>query len=159
MRFLYLRKLYCYFKACSDQLHDTLTARPDWPFARVPGERVVVSLHEAWVRRKTFRVMTSSWLGEYFPDNKVRGANMGPIWGRQDPGGPHVGPMGLAIWVQYPPPPPPPHELCTRVRVLLWCVVVLQWSILPSCSRVRGKAGKRNKEAKGMKVDSWKRFQ
>ena len=27
------------------------------------------------------------------PDSKVYGANMGPIWGRQDPGGPHVGPM------------------------------------------------------------------
>ena len=23
---------------------------------------------------------------------------MGPIWGRQGPGGPHVGPMNLAIW-------------------------------------------------------------
>ena len=23
------------------------------------------------------------------PDSKVHGANMGPIWGRQDPGGPH----------------------------------------------------------------------
>ena len=33
----------------------------------------------------------------YCPDNKVRGANMGPIWGRQDPGGPHVGPMNLAL--------------------------------------------------------------
>ena len=32
------------------------------------------------------------------PDSKVRGANMGPIWGRQDPGGPHVGPMNFAIW-------------------------------------------------------------
>ena len=26
-------------------------------------------------------------------DNKVHGANMGPIWVRQDPGGPHVGSM------------------------------------------------------------------
>ena len=26
---------------------------------------------------------------------------MGPIWGRQDPGGPHVGPMILAIWAVY----------------------------------------------------------
>ena len=26
------------------------------------------------------------------PDRKVHGANMGSIWGRQDPGGPHVGP-------------------------------------------------------------------
>ena len=33
------------------------------------------------------------------PDNKVHGANMGPIWGRQDPGGPHVGPMNFAISV------------------------------------------------------------
>ena len=26
---------------------------------------------------------------------------MGPIWGRQDPGGPHVGPMNFAIWDAY----------------------------------------------------------
>ena len=31
-------------------------------------------------------------------DSKVHGANMGPIWGWQDPGGPHVGPMNFAIW-------------------------------------------------------------
>ena len=35
------------------------------------------------------------------PDSKVHGANMGPIWGRQNPGGPHVGPMNFAIWVVY----------------------------------------------------------
>ena len=34
---------------------------------------------------------------EMIPDSKVQGANMGPIWGRQDPGGPHVVPMNLAI--------------------------------------------------------------
>ena len=34
-----------------------------------------------------------------YPDSKVQGANMGAIWGRQDPGGPHVGPMNFAIWV------------------------------------------------------------
>ena len=32
------------------------------------------------------------------PDSKVHGANMGPIWGRQDPGGPHVGLVNFAIW-------------------------------------------------------------
>ena len=32
------------------------------------------------------------------PESKVLGANMGPIWGRQDPGGPHVGLINLAIW-------------------------------------------------------------
>ena len=31
------------------------------------------------------------------PDSKVHGAYMGPIWGRQDPGGPHEGPMHFAI--------------------------------------------------------------
>ena len=29
----------------------------------------------------------------------VNGANMGPIWGQQDPDGPHVGPTNFAIWV------------------------------------------------------------
>ena len=32
-----------------------------------------------------------------YPDSKVHGANMGPTWGRQDPGGPHVDPMNLGI--------------------------------------------------------------
>ena len=36
-----------------------------------------------------------------YPDSKVHGANMGPTWGRQDPGGPHVGPMNFAIWVHW----------------------------------------------------------
>ena len=37
---------------------------------------------------------------DMFPDSKVHGANMGLTWGqRQDPGGPHVGLMNLAIWV------------------------------------------------------------
>ena len=36
-----------------------------------------------------------------YPDSKVYGANMRPTWGRQDPGGPYVGPMNLAIWVYF----------------------------------------------------------
>ena len=35
----------------------------------------------------------------YFPDRNVHGTNMGPIWGRQDQGGPHLGPVNFAIWV------------------------------------------------------------
>ena len=34
-----------------------------------------------------------------FPASKVHGSNMGPTWGRQDPGRSRVGPMNLAIWV------------------------------------------------------------
>ena len=37
----------------------------------------------------------------YFPDSKVYVADMGPTWGPQDPGGPHVGPINLAIWVIF----------------------------------------------------------
>ena len=39
------------------------------------------------------------------PDSKVHGANTGPIWGRHDPGGPHVGPMNFDtnhLWVLNP---------------------------------------------------------
>ena len=35
------------------------------------------------------------------PDSKVHGANMGPVWGQQDPGGPHIGHMKLAIWADH----------------------------------------------------------
>ena len=37
-------------------------------------------------------------LTDEHPDSKIHGANMGSIWGRQDPGGPHVGPMNFDIW-------------------------------------------------------------
>ena len=32
-----------------------------------------------------------------FPDSKIHGANMGPIWDRQDADGPHVGPMNFFL--------------------------------------------------------------
>ena len=41
-------------------------------------------------------------IGHLYRDSKAHGANMGPIWGRQDPGGPHVCPMNFAIWGVYP---------------------------------------------------------
>ena len=43
----------------------------------------------------------SEWHDVYYPDSKVRGANMGPTWVLSAPDGPHVGPMNLAIWVAY----------------------------------------------------------
>ena len=36
---------------------------------------------------------------EQYPDSKVHVANMWPVWGREAPDGPHVGPMNFAIWV------------------------------------------------------------
>ena len=38
-------------------------------------------------------------------DSKVHGANMGPIWDRQDPGGSHVGHMNFVIWETLQPLP------------------------------------------------------
>ena len=32
------------------------------------------------------------------PTARFNGVNIGPIWGREDPGGPHVGSMNFAIW-------------------------------------------------------------
>ena len=34
-----------------------------------------------------------------YPDNKIHGAHMGPIWVLSAPGGPHVGVLNIAIWV------------------------------------------------------------
>ena len=36
-----------------------------------------------------------------YPDSKVHGANMGPTWVLSVPGGSHVDPMDLAIWVCF----------------------------------------------------------
>ena len=54
------------------------------------------------------------------PDSKVHGANMGPIWGRQDPGGPHVGPVNFAIWDM------PSYKLLG----ILWYHVKFVWHIV-----------------------------
>ena len=48
-----------------------------------------------------FNSMVAYWNSciKIYPHSKVHGANMVPIGGRQDPGGPHAGPMNLVIWV------------------------------------------------------------
>ena len=40
-------------------------------------------------------------MSDEIADSKVHGANIGPIWGWQDPGGPHIGPMNFVIWDVY----------------------------------------------------------
>ena len=57
-------------------------------------------------------------LSYIFPDSKVHGAQMGPIWGRQDPGGPHVGPMNFAIWAYNIPLK---TEMCIFLFSLVYC--------------------------------------
>ena len=43
------------------------------------------------------RIHISYLISYMYPDSKVHGDNMGPIWSRYDPGGPHDGPMNFAI--------------------------------------------------------------
>ena len=56
---------------------------------------LTASIHPCHRHGRTTRIHTPI----IYPDSKVHGATMGPIWGRQDPGGPRGGPMNLVIWV------------------------------------------------------------
>ena len=77
-----------------------------YPTARLTIKSQIIN---AWKPRKFFLVENTLTSCRQFinstpempgyPDNKVHVANMGPIWGRQDPGGPHVGPKNFAILV------------------------------------------------------------
>ena len=66
----------------------------------LPAEIQEVRLRIICLKRSTEEVpaLTQQLSWSQFPDSKVHAAHMGPIWGRQDPGGPYVGPMNLAIW-------------------------------------------------------------
>ena len=73
---------------CVDSVHDCIVVLSQHSWACDPYEDIghvltvdIPQLNVAW------------WTN---PDSKVHGANMGPIWGRQDPGGPQVGPMNFA---------------------------------------------------------------
>ena len=44
------------------------------------------------------KVSARTFTDRPIPDSKVHGANKGPIYGRQHPGGSHAGPMNYAIW-------------------------------------------------------------
>ena len=50
------------------------------------------------------------------PDSKVHGANMGPTWGRQNPGGPIVGHVNLVLWEAIQQSP--------KLSVI-WCAMTL----------------------------------
>ena len=60
------------------------------------------ALYHAAMRLSNFKGIRSyklhiSLLQDMVPERKVNGTNMEPFWDRQDPGGPHVGPMNFAI--------------------------------------------------------------
>ena len=63
-----------------------------WKYIKTPRHYNTYMLHYPWPS-------LVEGLASRFLDRKVYGGNMGPTWVRQDPGGPHVGPMNLAICV------------------------------------------------------------
>ena len=58
---------------------------------------IAVASHETY-HTQSLQPAGCDWEGKGNPDSNVHEANMGPIWGRQDPGGPHVGPRNFATW-------------------------------------------------------------
>ena len=73
-------------------------------YFRTMGPYIDIQLHPqsrvecGYIFAPNSSLTCASYSFKEYPDSKVHGANMGPIWGRQDPGGPHVGPMNFAIW-------------------------------------------------------------
>ena len=66
---------------------------------------------------KGYQERRSSLFKQMSSDSKVHGANMGPIWGRQVPGGPHVGPMNFAIWVLVPDDARPSEDIGVTTKL------------------------------------------
>ena len=88
-------------------------------------------------------VTFESPLRQHIPDSKVHGDNMWPIWGRQDPDWPHVGPMNFAIWdismvlTRYPGilrcQRQEVNELLTRYRYFTLKSNLFQWKWKKTC--------------------------
>ena len=80
------------------------------PSAFLNFSEILIEIQTFSVKKMHFKISSANsghflqgiWVDTFectYPDSKFHGANMGPIWGWQDPGGPHVGPMNFAIWV------------------------------------------------------------
>ena len=80
-----------------------------------------VARWEIWILNVLFNAEENG-TDDIHPGSKVHGANMGLIWGRQDPGGPHVSPMnylGRYIWAngRTRVAPPRSHNAIYHVRL------------------------------------------
>ena len=69
-----------------------------WPLNIQPHDGVCVLFLDT-SNPQHYECVIARYLHDHItPDSKVHEANIGPIWGRQDPDGPHVGPMDFVIW-------------------------------------------------------------
>ena len=81
-------------------------AKGIWPVASLL--MYIGTIWPQWVKS------TASSSLNIIPDSKVHGDSMWPIWGRQDPGGPHVDLINLlsAMWSKH-------QNLCIMLSILL----------------------------------------
>ena len=83
----------------------------------VDKQGIIVSDNVEWpICMEYLKMAHFPRLLEHYPDSKVHGANMGPIWVLSAPDAPHVDPMNLAIRVVFQ---------CTNDRhpwgLVAWC--------------------------------------
>ena len=87
--------------ACVMSSYTNMLVTTQWPQKRAPHLTSLVWVCVEWKSKRSLELAAlcvSRFVAFTVPDSKIHGANMGPIWGRQDPSGPHVGPMNFAIW-------------------------------------------------------------
>ena len=65
----------------------------------VPWNRIWMNNYIPWWTMGLITSLPYIWYWFTNPASKVHGANMGPNWGRQDPGEPHIVPMKFVTWV------------------------------------------------------------
>ena len=109
----------------------TVTMEQEWHFQR------------KWTSKANRSHKILSSILHNAPDSKVHGANTGPIWGRQDPGGPHIGPMNLAIWghlvsgsvyiVNLYPPKPNKYYFLSFHSAYWWGTIIERLVICKYC--------------------------
>ena len=76
------------------------------------------------------------------PDSKVHGAYIGPIWGRQDPGWPHIASLNLATWKSNKTQQPSGeeniyHYTIFKVTQVKWPLQNVNQSFRMRCARSR----------------------
>ena len=104
----------------SRRVNDAQSYSMPWPwkdYYHMCSVRANLQIYKPWYPIVTMvqrnPTITAITITQITPDSKVHGANMGPIWGRQDPGGPRIGPMNFAIW-----------DVCVEHR---WIYFLVEW--------------------------------
>ena len=71
---------------CGNYMQTCIISLPQYPLQRT-----------IWINAAREFTITSRIIVQINPHSKVHGANTGPTWVLSSPGGPHVGPINLAI--------------------------------------------------------------